>query len=85
MEIAVFIIGWYLSGLIGTALVYEFAWRRAGFDIDGGEILVGCAISVMGLFMLVLGVLFTIGYFVRLGFERSGVDLNRTIIRGRRA
>jgi len=42
------IVGWYVLGLIGSALVFEFMFRRNSLNITTGDVIFGCFIAIGG-------------------------------------
>ena len=63
MLVAALVIGWYVFGLAGSALVLEFSWRRSRsfpLDIDVGDIVFGCVMAILGPMNFLIGFVFFI-------------------------
>ena len=61
------IVGWYVLGLIGSALALEFLHRRdrrLPTDIDVGDIIFGCVMALFGPITFLVGCVFFVGWVV---------------------
>lgn len=63
MTTFLFLLCWYLSGLVGSALFFEFWFRRNRtypLDIEVSDLIVGGLLALLGPINLGVGIAFTI-------------------------
>ena len=77
--IAVLLFVWYVIGLAGSVLTFEFQFRRNRrypLDIDVADIIFGCVVALLGPFNFLIGCMFFIGWTIG-----GAINTNRVVFR----